>query len=99
MSFTLRVRDEAEEDLLQACEWYAARKSGLGERLLDAADLLLARISQHPEQWAEGYRGVRRAKIPRYPYVVYFLVEDTIVEVIAIGHGKQHPRTFQSRLS
>lgn len=62
MTFTLRVRVEAEEDLLQACEWYASRKTGLGERLLDATDVLLQRIVAHPTQWAEGYRGVRRAK-------------------------------------
>jgi plasmid stabilization system protein ParE len=99
MSFTLRVRDEAEEDLLQGCEWYAIRRSGMGDRLLDAIDLLLQRIAAHPEQWAEGFRGIRRAIIPRFPYVIYFLVEGSLVEVIAISHGKLHPRTWQSRLS
>lgn len=98
MKFTLQVRAEAEEDLLQACAWYASRKLGLGNRLLDATDQLLERIVAHPEQWAAGYRAVRRAKVPRFPYVVYFLIENSIVEVIAICHGKQHPRSWQSRL-
>lgn len=98
MNFTLKVRAEAEEDLLQVCEWYDCRQARLGDRFLDAAAAVLDRICSTPEQWAEEFRGIRRARIPRFPYIIYFLVEDRIVEVIAVSHGRRHPRAWQSRL-
>jgi toxin ParE1/3/4 len=98
MTFTLKVREEAEEDLLQACEWYDSRKAGLGDRLLDQVEILFERIRVHPEQWPEEFHGIRRARIPGFPYITYFLVENPIVEVIAVTHGRRHPRSWQSRL-
>lgn len=98
MTFTLKVREEAEVDLLQACEWYDSQQARLGDRLLDQVETLFDRITAHPEQWAEEFRGIRRARIPGFPYIVYFLVEDAVVEVIAVTHGRRHPRAWQSRL-
>jgi plasmid stabilization system protein ParE len=43
------------------------------------------------------YKQVRRALLRRFPYVVYYLVERDLLEVLACVHGKQHPRTWRRR--
>ena len=44
----LRVIDEAEQDLLEAMEWYEARRTGLGDALSDAYEDALRSIARSP---------------------------------------------------
>jgi len=95
----LRVRPEAEEELLAAAEWYEARKPGLGAELVAAVDEALERIVDAPlasPTWRPGIPH-RSHPVRRFPYVVFFVVDDTAVEVVAIAHGKRWPGYWRGR--
>ncbi|MBK9036588.1 MAG: hypothetical protein IPL61_35950 [Myxococcales bacterium] len=49
----LRVRPEAEDELLAAAQWYEARKLGLGAELVAAIDEVFERIGESPFRRAD----------------------------------------------
>ena len=99
MTRGLRVRPEAEEELLAAAEWYESRKLGLGAELVAAVDEALERIVENPFAspiWRAGIPH-RFHPVRRFPYIVFFLVDQTVVEVVAIAHGKRWPGYWRQR--
>ena len=91
------VRDAATADLAEAAEWYEQRRVGLGGEFLRAARALLAGIGRTPRHFSVARGDVRRARVRRFPYVVYFIPEPTRVVVVAVLHGRRDPRVWEDR--
>jgi plasmid stabilization system protein ParE len=88
---------EAEADLIEAREWYDQCRRGLGDEFLDAVSETVEHIAEQPFSFACVHRETRRAVLSRFPYGVYFrLLPDHIV-LIAVMHGRRHPRQWQTR--
>lgn len=94
MTLPLRVRRRAELDLAEATAWYEARSEGLGEAFLRAARACFARISSHPESFPEVASRVRRARLRRFPYGVYYVLREDAIDVLAVYHSRRRPRRF-----
>ena len=88
---------EAVAELQQALAHYDAIRPELGTRFLLAADQTLGAISAQPLRFAIVDKDRRRAGVRRFPYGIFFLVEENRVVVIACFHGKRHPRLWQER--
>ena len=97
MNRQLVIRDEAEADLLEAAEWYEVRRKGLGVEFLAELRAKIARVREHPLQFPVVHRNGRRALLDRFPYAVYFIATDDLVEVVAVMHAKRHPRRWKGR--
>jgi plasmid stabilization system protein ParE len=93
----LVVRPEAQADLLQARDWYARQRAGLGDQYVDAVEELLEQVRAALELFAQVLRNVRWAKIRRFPYVVYYRILDDRTDVLAVLHGSRDPRVWQRR--
>lgn len=91
------VRPPAEADVRAAFEWYEAQAQGLGHEFLRAVDACYAIIGRWPEAFPVVYKGVRRALLRRFPYVVYYNLTEDTVAIVACVHGKQHPRRWRRR--
>jgi plasmid stabilization system protein ParE len=94
----LDVRPEAQADLLEARDWYKRRRAGLGDEFVDVVDELFARIAESPTLFAASVGDVRRAKLKRFPYVVYYRILAERLEVIGVLHGSRHSRVWQRRI-
>lgn len=97
MSLPVVVRPEAEADLLAALDRYEQQRAGLGDSFRAAAETMLARIEAMPELYAAEFRGVRRAKLRRFPFVVYYRMLADRSEVIAVLHGARDPQIWRDR--
>ena len=97
MSLPIILRLAAKVDMAEARDWYEQHKPGLGQEFLDAVDATLDRIRQSPESYAKRYKGVRPAGLRRFPYVVYYRVLDTCVEVLGVVHGSRSSKAWRSR--
>ncbi|MFN0180717.1 MAG: type II toxin-antitoxin system RelE/ParE family toxin [Gemmatimonadales bacterium] len=91
------VRPLAEADVQAAFDWYEEQAEGLGHEFLRALDASYASIARWPESYPVVYRGVRRALLRRFPYLVYYRSIPQAIEVLACVHGKQHPRKWRRR--
>jgi plasmid stabilization system protein ParE len=88
---------EAKEDLLEARVWYGNVRSELGERFALAVVATVEAIAEHPVQFPVVHRGRRRAGVRKFPYGIFFEVQENRIVVIARFHGRRNPRRWQMR--
>jgi toxin ParE1/3/4 len=88
---------EANEDLLDARAWYDNIRLQLGHRFALAVEATITAIAEHPVQFPVVYRGRRRAGVRRFPYGIFFEVQEHRIVVIACFHGKRDPRRWELR--
>jgi toxin ParE1/3/4 len=84
-------------DVEAAFEWYENERPGLGVEFLDELRGTYKRIAEGPLKYQELRRGIRRALLRRFPYVVYFAIEADIVVVAAVLHAGRDPAEWQRR--
>ena len=73
------VRPEA--DITESVLWYNDCLSGLGSDFLSCIDEAFRSIQRNPDFHKHVYKNVRRALIRRFPYVVFYIVEETQIVV------------------
>ena len=88
----------ADQDYLQAVEWYEKRQPGLGQKFDAELLALIQRIKENPGQFAKETALVRKARMPRFKYRVYFTVEGNEIGVLAIWHPSRNPEVLRRRL-
>lgn len=97
MNYSLYIRPEAEVDIEDAAKWYEIQQKNLGKDFLYELSSIFDTISDNPHLYPEIYREVHRAVIHRFPFNVYYLIEETVVIVIAVMHGSRHPKRWKVR--
>ena len=97
MSFTVHIRPEAETDLEEAALWYEKQCPGLGDEFLDEVQDILKILSENPYLYAVVHKNARRALIRRFPFGLYYIIDQNSIIVVAAMHGSRHPKRWQKR--
>jgi toxin ParE1/3/4 len=98
MTYALILKPDAERDLADAADYYDRQRTGLGDQFLDAVRDALAVLKNNPFLSAKIFKEVRQTNVRRFPFVVSYFVEGDRVTVLAVLHGRRHPRRWKSRL-
>ncbi|MEY2829988.1 MAG: hypothetical protein RIQ33_1846 [Bacteroidota bacterium] len=102
MSYLLEVQTAAEKDLAEATYWYESHLEGLGLELLICFRASTQQIQQHPLGYEVKYkikgRAVRVAMLNRFPYGVYFFVDENTIQIVAVMHAKRSDRNWKKRM-
>jgi len=95
---TIRILDEAEQDLIDGFRFYDTREPGLGDYFLDS---LFSDIdSLHLYAGIHSVRfGYHRPLSKRFPFAVYYKVEKDDANVWAILDCRQDPKKIVDRLT
>lgn len=93
----LRFRPEVAEDVRAARSWYAERSDTLPGELVEELERQLCRIEESPMQFPVVHRDIRRALVRRFPYAIFFRVEQNEVVVFAVMHQAMDPRSWKKR--
>ena len=88
---------EAHEDLQEALARYDSIRPELRERFALAVETTVDSIAERALQFPALYRSRRRAGVRRFPYGIFFEVQDHRIVVIACFHARRNPRRWQSR--
>ena len=91
MKLKIRVRRRAEAELFLAQDWYDDQQEGLGSRFREAVDLTLDRAAERPLIYAVVHQDIRRALVPRFPYILYFVVRRPNLIVLACLNASEDP--------
>ena len=97
MTPRLVLRPQAEAELLDARDWYEDQRPGLGSTYATEVERVLGGILQTPLAYACVQGEIRRALLRRFPYAIYFRAMSDEIVVLAVLHGRRHPRRWQSR--
>ena len=99
----VRFAPEVAEEIGEAVLWYEARQLGLGTELLLGIERLVPIIQRRPRlfprlQVFEVRFEIRRARLPRFPYALVFLVCERDLRVLALAHAKRRPGYWLDRV-
>lgn len=96
MSLPVVLTAEAEADFDTAADW-DEQQAGLGAEFTDRVRKVLTQIGQTPELHGVIHQDIRRARVQRFPYLVFYRVRPDRVEVIAVLHGRRDPSVWKNR--
>lgn len=97
MTKPVRLLPEARAEFDAATDWYEAQRSGLGTTFLARVREVLDHIASEPQRHAPTYLDVRKAIVPRFPYVVLYRDEPGEILVISVFHTSRDPSIWKSR--
>jgi plasmid stabilization system protein ParE len=96
--YSVRFTQTARAELIDAQDWYEGEAPGLGRRFREAFDAVINGISDNPLKFPVVYKNVRRAVLHRFPYLLFFVIEDdNNLLVIACFHASRDPSHWQKR--
>ncbi len=90
-------RREAQLEFDEAYDWSENRRTGLGVEFAAAVQQAIDRIVANPERHGVVHLEIRCALVRRFPYGVYYWIEDERIVVLAIFHSSRDPKVWQSR--
>lgn len=94
MTLGMILRQKAERDIEFARNWYDAQQVGLGEEFLSAVQERLVEIRRFPESCPEIHKKLRRALVGRFPYLIFYLLTQDKVVVLAVLHTSRDPANW-----
>lgn len=96
MMLPIVLTDQAVAEFDAAADWYQ-REARLGTRFTSNVREAFERIRQMPTLHAVVHRSLRRAKVRKFPYNIFYRILPDRVEVVAVLHGRRDPSIWQSR--
>lgn len=97
MKYELIIRSCAESEISDAALWYEKQRKGLGSEFLQSIDAALESIQRAPNLYTNIYKNVRRALIKRFPYSIFYILENGKIVIIAAFHEKRNPNIWKAR--
>ena len=98
MTYTLRFLPEVEGDAINGYSWYETKSEGLGEEFLRMLYSSANEISWNPLLYTKVYREFRRRLLRRFPYAIYFTVEEDLITVFGLFHCARNPQVISAIL-
>jgi toxin ParE1/3/4 len=90
---------DAEEDILEAHDWYESKRAGLGADFELCIEAALGNILNFPEPFPKRSRNTRVAILHHFPYGIYFTISGDRIIIAGIFHFKRNSKGTSASLS
>jgi toxin ParE1/3/4 len=97
MNLPIRFLPEARDEFDLAADEYEQQRAGLGVDFISRVRDVLDRVSDDPQIRPVIYKGVRKASVARFPFIVLYREDATEILVISIFHTSRNPSAWRSR--
>lgn len=87
----LRYTARASDDVELAFVWYERQRRGLGFEFLDCVAVSLKSIIDNPETYRIYYSSFRGCVLRRFPFTVFYTIEDKEIVVHSVFDNRQNP--------
>ena len=98
MTYDLIILSVAEKDIIDIILWYEKKVKGLGNRFIVSLDATFQSIQRNPKIYPKVYKDFRRALLPRFPYGIYYIIENYSIIIFAVLHEKRNPESWKNRI-
>ncbi len=95
MSF--RFHPAAEEELIEAVEYYEGVEPGLGQDFAMEVYSAIQRVVAYPKAWPKLEEEIRRSLVRRFPYGVLYYEEAGDIVILAVMHLHRDPEYWKGR--
>jgi toxin ParE1/3/4 len=93
----VRFAPAARLEVIEGFHWYEERAQGLGRLFEAEIDRQVARIGENPLQFPEAAPNIRRVRLRRFPYSLFFRIDADQAFIIACFHASRDPRKWEGR--
>jgi toxin ParE1/3/4 len=90
---------EAEQDILDAYDWYESKRPGMGADFELCIEAALDNILFFPESSSKRFRNTRVAIMHHFPYGIYYTISGDMIIVAGVFHFKRNPKGTSEFLS
>ena len=98
VKYILTVRPEAEQDMLAIFSHYEDIRVGLGYDFILCAEQAISRVETNPLQYRVVHKKLRKVAVQRFPYRVFYLVQENNIIVTAVFHVRKSPEEWDTRI-
>lgn len=98
MTYRLQFLPEVEHDVRVGRDWYERRSTELGDVFVRAFYSGVDGIVSNPLLYRTFHGMVRRCLLRRFPYAIYFMLEDDLVVVLGLFHCARDPQGVNAQL-
>ena len=91
------IQPEAADEANEAFNWYEDRQTGLGVEFYRELTRCLEFVIEYPLLARATYRGLRKRKLNRFPYLVVYRATNEGIDVVAVFHGSRNPVAGKKR--
>ena len=85
MKYKLKLLPVAYRDLRKAKKWYIEIDEALGADFKLKVNAEFDYIQKFPEHYQKKHKELRQANIARFPYSIFYLIEEELKLVVVIG--------------
>lgn len=85
MKYKLKLLPIVYQDLRKTKKWYSGINKTLGEDFKLKVNEELDYIEKYPKHYQKRYKELRQAIVARFPYTIYYLIEEKLKIVVVIG--------------
>ena len=90
--------EAARVEHLEHVAYYEERLHGLGARYLAAFEAAMAKVCENPDRYrVEVPPGIRRYRVPGFPYNILYRLSGSDVEVLVVAPHKRRPGYWLGR--
>jgi len=98
MTYALRFLPGVEADVQSGYLWYEGKSTGLGAEFLRVFYACSQELTRNPLAYPKVHRMFRRCLLRRFPYAIYFRVEEDQVIAFGLFHCARDPRRLRREL-
>ncbi len=96
-SFSIELSNEAENDLDKSYEFYFKDSPKVADKFFRQINLSLERIRKNPQSFPIAHKEIRKLVLKKFPFVIYYRIFDTVIQIIAIFHTSRNPEIWSER--
>lgn len=92
MVFKIIFFSQAALELEEAIAWYEIQHPKHGKEFFSIIEISIDKISQNPFTYLFVRIPIRRYVLRKFPYSLYFEIEDDVVRIASVWHHKRDKR-------
>lgn len=97
MNHTVVLHTEAEEEILEALEWYADRSLLAARAFVQEVTSMLVLADRSPDAWPRSFGNSRQIVFPHFPFNLVFRMRGETLEIVAVAHQRRRPFYWSDR--
>lgn len=93
MLFQVVYKPLAQLEAAEAHAWYCQPDVGMGEEFLAELERTNGFVARNPHLYPCVEQEIRRANLRRFPYSLFYVIGDRVVNVLSCFHQHRNPRS------
>jgi len=96
--YKIELSNEAEEDFDDSYNYYAKENQKIADNFFKHIEMSFVQISKNWEVYSYAFGEIKKFVVKKYPFVIYYKVNKSTIQIIAIFHTSRNPEIWKERI-